>query len=551
MVPPGRSRGLTLLLAILVLALAFAAIAVVSALAPAANRDAASDRALAQAREALVAYAADRNITAWVGPGYLPCPDLDDDGWAEATCGSQSGDTGQEQRLGRLPWKTLGLADLRDGYGERLWYAVSSKHKGLLNCAQSRACLDMSPDAALGTISVRDAAGTLVHDGTSTDLYAVDRGGAAALIIAPGAPLRRIGASADQRRECAPPDCDASGRCLADPPRRAAKCDPANYLDRAPDRALPGEDNADFVDRNDAAGRARNSNGFVQGPVADREGRVSVNDRIAVIAYRDLMPRVMRRVALEVAQCLRFYASRPENGGRFPRPAPACRQAVPDPALAWADAQASLFGRVPDTPFTRAHEESGGRMLERWWRHEGGAPGNLAELPTQASACRIAFEPDDDGPARRSAPGSPADEGRTAGLAENAWWTYWKPFVFYALSPDFAPDGAGRSDCAGARCVEVRDANGAAIASGKPFAVIVSGAPLDLPGLAQRHGAAPGDVRHWLEGANAGLERTNSNPPAPECPVDAMRAACDAGPCLRVEAAPQGPRFNDVLAIGP
>ena len=75
-----------------------------------------------------------------MGPGYLPCPDTDGDGWAEATCGSLDGASGQASRLGLLPWKTLGLPDLRDGYGERLWYAVSSKYKGLLNCGVSRAC---------------------------------------------------------------------------------------------------------------------------------------------------------------------------------------------------------------------------------------------------------------------------------------------------------------------------------------------------------------------------------------------------------------------------
>jgi hypothetical protein len=342
MAPARRSRGLTLLIAVLALAAAFAAVALVSALAPYASRDAESDRALAQAREALVAYAADRNITAWVGPGYLPCPDLDDDGWAEPTCGSQSGDSGQEQRLGRLPWKTLGLADLRDGYGERLWYAVSSKHKGLLNCAQSRACLDMTPDSALGTITVRDATGTLVHDGTSIDLYAVDRTGAAAVLIAPGPPLKRLGAAVEQQRGC------------------TSKCDPRDYLDKAPEGARAGEDNADFIDRNDAAGRARNTNGFIQGPVFAADGRVAVNDRLSVIAYRDLMPRVMRRIALEVAQCLRFYASRPENGGRYPRPTPACRQATPDPALAWTDGRDALFGRVPDTPFAATREASNG-----------------------------------------------------------------------------------------------------------------------------------------------------------------------------------------------
>jgi len=517
MAPCVRPRGAALLIAMVALAAALAAVIVASFLTPAAGRDAVSDRALAQAREALIAYAADRNITAWVGPGYLPCPDLDNDGWAESTCGSQNGDSGQEERLGRLPWKTLGLPDLRDGHGERLWYAVSSKHKGLLNCAQSRACLDMSPDSALGTITVRDPSGTVVHDGTSTDLYAAERTGAVAVIIAPGPPLRRLGAASEQRRE----GLDARN--------------PASYLDKAPDGA-GGEDNADFVDRNDPAGRSRNHNGFIRGPVFDGEGRLVVNDRVAAIGYRDLMPRVMRRVALEVAQCLRFYASRPENGGRYPRPTPACRQALADPSTAWSDARDALFGRIPDTPFSESRAESGGAMLERWWRHEARANESLSELPTRDSACRIAFEPLDEGAARRSAPGIPADEGRTAGLAENAWWTFWKPFVFYSLAPDFTPGGAARSDCAPSRCIEVADANGAAIATDKQFAVIVAGPPLPLPGFAQRHGAGIGDVRHWLEDP---------------CLGDASRAPCDMPACRRVTASPANPLFNDVLATHP
>src|SRR6185436_5506383 len=100
-------------------------------------RERATERALAEAREALLAFAADRAIDTVVGAGYLPCPDLDNDGWAEPTCGSLAGDIGQDERIGRLPWKTLGIADVRDGDGERLWYAVSAKYKGLLNCAAS------------------------------------------------------------------------------------------------------------------------------------------------------------------------------------------------------------------------------------------------------------------------------------------------------------------------------------------------------------------------------------------------------------------------------
>src|SRR5260370_42146009 len=160
--------------AIMLLALAGLTFALSFAAAgAAAQRDRVTERPFARAREALVAYAVDRPISAEVGPGYLPCPDLDDDGWAESTCGSMTGDSGQAQRLGRLPWKTLGLPDLRDGHGERLWYAASSKHKGLLNCAASRACVDMAPDSALGTISVRDSSRVLRHDGPAADLYNV------------------------------------------------------------------------------------------------------------------------------------------------------------------------------------------------------------------------------------------------------------------------------------------------------------------------------------------------------------------------------------------
>jgi len=50
-------------------------------------------------------------------PGELPCPDTNDDGFEEGTCASG--------RLGRLPWKTLGIAEPKDGYGETLWYAVA------------------------------------------------------------------------------------------------------------------------------------------------------------------------------------------------------------------------------------------------------------------------------------------------------------------------------------------------------------------------------------------------------------------------------------------
>src|SRR4051812_44126585 len=226
-----RGHAVLLLLLLAIVACGAFAALLAAAFTGQAERDRASDRALLEAREALIAHAADRPIDALVGPGYLPCPDLDGDGWAEATCGSLAGDTGQAQRLGWLPWKTLGLPDIRDGHGERPWYAVSTKHKGLLNCAASRACTDLSPTAALGTLTLRQADGSLLHDGRIGDARFASVGGAAALVIAPGAPLPRPDGRLQQRG------------CLS-------ACAPDAFLDAAPEI----EDNATFVDRTDARG---------------------------------------------------------------------------------------------------------------------------------------------------------------------------------------------------------------------------------------------------------------------------------------------------------
>jgi len=332
-----RGNLLLLLGAMLALGLAAAFAAGLTGQAARLARDRASDRALAEAREALIAYATSRPIDDRTGPGYLPCPDIDDDGWAEATCGSLSGHTGQSQRLGRLPWKTLGLERLRDGYGEPLWYAVSTRHKGLLNCAASATCVDMGPDTALGTITVRDASGLVVHDGRLDDASAGNAGGAAAVVIAPGPPLNRIEDEAGTRRWQVR---DGSG-------------DPARYLDKAPGDRYAGEDNADFVDRTDA--RAGNANGFIAGPVVLADGSLAVNDRIAAITPSDLLPRVMQRVAQEVLQCLR-------------------RQGLPAPATCGSSEAATpgaRFGRVP-AAVTRAcllAPDEGPAWWNAWRRH--------------------------------------------------------------------------------------------------------------------------------------------------------------------------------------
>ncbi len=91
--------------------------------------------ALAEAREALIAHA----ITYDLMPEHagnprmalLPCPDLDGDGSAD-TCGSMG-----NAALGRLPYRTLALPRLLDGYGECLWYAVAGGIKNNPDPAQA------------------------------------------------------------------------------------------------------------------------------------------------------------------------------------------------------------------------------------------------------------------------------------------------------------------------------------------------------------------------------------------------------------------------------
>jgi hypothetical protein len=78
--------------------------------------------ALATAREALMAYAA--SVPDSERLGDLPCPATSyASGQTATSCNTAA------SRIGYLPWKTLGLPDLRDGSGSPLLYAVSNGFK--------------------------------------------------------------------------------------------------------------------------------------------------------------------------------------------------------------------------------------------------------------------------------------------------------------------------------------------------------------------------------------------------------------------------------------
>lgn len=80
------------------------------------RQDEQTTRIMVEAKEALIGYA----VSSATRPGQLPCPDTNNDGLAEPLASGNC-----PNNIGRLPWKTLGLEDLRDSAGERLWYAAS------------------------------------------------------------------------------------------------------------------------------------------------------------------------------------------------------------------------------------------------------------------------------------------------------------------------------------------------------------------------------------------------------------------------------------------
>jgi type II secretory pathway pseudopilin PulG len=164
---PPRQRGQAMMfVAVLLLVGVFA---LIFTLADPANRTIESDKktaaALALAKEALIGRAAaDDNR-----PGSLPCPDLEtnivgtnvpNDGIADLLAGNDC-----PSYIGRLPWRTLGLPDLRDGDGERLWYALSTTFRD---------------DTSAQPIN-SDTAGQLTITGTTPDTSII------AIVFSPGA----------------------------------------------------------------------------------------------------------------------------------------------------------------------------------------------------------------------------------------------------------------------------------------------------------------------------------------------------------------------------
>src|SRR5688572_17822632 len=134
--------------------------------------------ALAEAKQALIG----RAVADDDRPGSLPCPDavtndadtVPNDGIADKLVAGHC-----PSYIGRLPWKTLGIADLRDEYGERLWYALSPKYRDDASAQPINSDTPLLP----GLAPFQDR---LVYANTMANVLAQQ---AVAVIFAPGSPM--------------------------------------------------------------------------------------------------------------------------------------------------------------------------------------------------------------------------------------------------------------------------------------------------------------------------------------------------------------------------
>lgn len=248
-------RGQAALISVLLL-VSVGASALVYTMATRATTAVASNKktaaSLARARDALIGYAASNTNQ----PGVLPCPDNDNDGSADSPCGV----TGATA-IGKLPWKTLDLPDLRDGSGECLWYAVSANFK---NSGVSGPSIVNSD--SVGTLTVYDSGGAQLFNSDSV----------VAIVFAPGGVIDGQDRSPSGASTC-------GGNATA-----------SNYLDAYMVSGVP---------YNNATGSGTNS--FIAAPFSGLSDQI--NDKLLPVTKNALMSVVEMRVLRTMRAALITY----------------------------------------------------------------------------------------------------------------------------------------------------------------------------------------------------------------------------------------------------
>jgi len=224
------------------------------------RRDKDTAAALAEVKRALIGWSAQRtssNALPNARPGELPCPDMNNDGFEDGTCAAGA--------IGRVPWKTLGIPEPKDGAGETLWYAVADRFR--IRLVNNNPINSDTP----GDI-------TVYQDSTASAITTE----AVAVLFAPSAAQ-----GAQNRDTVATALCPTTGTTIA---RNLCA---ANYLD--------------------SSGSINNATPTANLPLAPLPSFIAApdsdtfNDKVMVITTADLMPLVEQRVASELRAALAAY----------------------------------------------------------------------------------------------------------------------------------------------------------------------------------------------------------------------------------------------------
>jgi hypothetical protein len=258
-------RGQLLLVMAVVIVIAFGAAyyALSSPTSVGIERDKITTAALAQIKEALIGWSAARDPAidgVNARPGELPCPDINPlDGYEDGSCVAGA--------LGRVPWKTLGIPEPKDGSGETLWYTIAGPFRNY-NMSSPPITSDTQGDITV----YQDAPATTLTTPASTAAVVTTR--AVAVIFAPGAVLGTQNRSSTATMACAAP----SGTYLRN------LC-ASNYLETW----------------------SSVNNSAINGPFIQARSSNDFNDRLLFITNADLMPLVEQRVAREMISYLNQY----------------------------------------------------------------------------------------------------------------------------------------------------------------------------------------------------------------------------------------------------
>lgn len=407
---PIKQRGAALMVMLVIMVIGSAAILVSSLNSSTMqnSRDKVTAAALAQAKEALIGYAAAYadNYPGNVH-GYLPCPDEgqnnSQDGEANGSCGSTN-----VSRLGKLPWRTLGLQPLRDGSGECLWYAVSGTYK---NNPQTL----MMNDDTIGLFEVIAADGVSRLAGSSIDNRAV------AVIFAPG---NAQGETQTHSSVSGTPSC--GGNYTA-----------SNYLDN---------DTTHNINNSVVSATANAVSQFISGPIKAPNDTsllkdTLVNDRMIVITKSDIFNAIQRRadfvdparnplllMTKKAALCIADYGRRNLAG-------------LSDKRLPWAGRSSPAIGT--DCTYRDGSTSSTpprimyGRLPNRV---NGSRSLTSNQIPQQSySSCSSSYYQ-----LKSNGSNCPSVPDWSTYYP---WWSNWKDHVFYTLANNYRPEAGNNPSC--------------------------------------------------------------------------------------------------------